>query len=113
MLPIEAARQVLRKGWEAIIAKPAWHHEAYCGFGASGITKVLVSTAEGKLRAEAEVAAELQAIADKCPNAGHADFTLQQYIPAISANYEVRSYWIGGAYSHSAATLSRTEQVCG
>ena len=107
-----AAAAALRTGWLALITKPAFHHEAVCGYGSSGITHIPLREPDGSTpRSVGAVAAELTEVAEACDSIGHIDMTLQRFEPSVSRNFEMRTYFYGGLYSHSVGTLSAEEHV--
>jgi hypothetical protein len=109
----EIARRLLRTGWASIIAKPAWQYDTFCGFGSSGITKIDLLGSDDKPRSELELSAELTQLAEQCLSLDHVDFTLQQFVPTLAQNYEIRVFRIGGLYSHALATRMATQHVVG
>lgn len=106
------AGALLATGWRAAMAKPAWQYDMKCGFNAKGIALIeLEDGASGHRAPVASVARELRDVLEACDAAEHADVTLQRYEASIGENFEVRSFWYAGRYSHSIATRSTTEQA--
>lgn len=90
----ELLKRINKRKWKGVIVKPS-----YAGYS-MGI-KVLKNIARTQKTT-------IERYLKKMEKMGYPDATVQEFVPSFGKNYEVRTYWINGKYSHSVATLTES-----
>lgn len=85
-------KRVEQTGWKGIIIKPS-----YAGYS-MGI-KVFRNFSRTQKDTIDKYLKHMKTM-------GYPDATVQEFIPSFGDNYEIRTYWIDGKYSHAVGTLT-------